>query len=78
MMRMPMMITPGYESSKCKEVLAPEQDIPVWGQEKLRAAHWEMAMAMSLLLAGCELLILYHPKAVEVIRHRIEQLMGDG
>jgi acetyl-CoA decarbonylase/synthase complex subunit delta len=77
MLRMPMMITPGYESSRCKEALAPEQDNPLWGREELRIAYWETATAMSLLLAGTELLIMYHPRAVEVVRNRIEEFMSD-
>ncbi len=77
MLSFPMMTTPGYESSRCKEVLAREQDIPLWGREDLRVAYWEVATAMSLLLAGSELLIMYHPKAVEVVRGKIEQLMED-
>jgi acetyl-CoA decarbonylase/synthase complex subunit delta len=77
MLRMPMMITPGYESSRCKEALAPEQDSPLWGREELRVAHWETATAISLLLAGTELLIMYHPRAVEVLRNTIEKFMGD-
>jgi acetyl-CoA decarbonylase/synthase complex subunit delta len=74
MLRMPMLITPGCESALCKEAWASEQDIPEWGREDLRTAYWEIATAMSLLLAGGELMIMYHPKAVEVIRQKIEEL----
>ena len=71
MLRMPMMITPGRDSTLCKESWALEQDMPMWGREELRAAHWEIATATSLLLAGAELLIMYHPKGVEVIKKLI-------
>ena len=71
MLRMPMMITPGHESALCKESWASEQDMPMWGREELRAAHWEIVTAASLLLAGGELLIMYHPKGVEVIKKLI-------
>ncbi|MBU1692771.1 MAG: acetyl-CoA decarbonylase/synthase complex subunit delta [Verrucomicrobia bacterium] len=74
MLRMPMMITPGRESALCKESLAAEKDFPKWGREDRRTAYWEIAMTMSLLMAGAELLILYHPKAVEVARTKIREL----
>jgi acetyl-CoA decarbonylase/synthase complex subunit delta len=77
MLRLPMMITPGYESAQSKESWASEQDNPEWGREELRTAYWEITTAMSLLLAGTELLIMYHPKAVEVVRKRIEQLSSE-
>jgi acetyl-CoA decarbonylase/synthase complex subunit delta len=68
MLRMPMLVTPGYESTRCKEAVAPETDYPKWGSEKNRSAQWEIATAMSLLLAGADLLVMYHPKAVETIK----------
>jgi len=78
MLRMPMMITPGYESSRCKESVAPERDNPLWGSEKQRSAYWEIATAMSLMLAGAELLVMYHPLAVEVIQRKIQELTKVG
>jgi acetyl-CoA decarbonylase/synthase complex subunit delta len=74
MMRMPMLVTPGYESSLAKEAWAPEKDNPEWGRSSLRTAYWEVATAMSLLLAGAELMILYHPAAVEIMRKKIAEL----
>ena len=76
MLRMPMMITPGRESSLCKEAWAPESDNPAWGSEKLRCARWEITTAMSLLVAGAELLIMYHPQAVAVVKTQIAELCG--
>ncbi len=74
MLRMPMLITPGRESSLCKESLAPEKEIPKWGREEVRGVYWEIATAMGLLLAGAELLVMYHPEAVEVVRKKIKEL----
>jgi acetyl-CoA decarbonylase/synthase complex subunit delta len=74
MMRMPMLVTPGSESALCKESWASEQDVPEWGREDMRTAYWEITTAISLLLAGGELLIMYHPKAVEMIKRKTEQL----
>lgn len=75
MLAFPMLINPGYESSKVKEARAAEKDQPNWGDRELRSAYWEIATAMSLLVAGAELLIMYHPKAVEVVRKKIAEMV---
>ena len=74
MLAFPILINPGYESSKVKEARATEKDQPDWGDRELRSAYWEIATAMSLLVAGAELLIMYHPKAVEVVRKKITEI----
>ena len=74
MLAFPMLINPGYESSKVKEARAPEKDQPEWGDRELRCTYWEIATAMSLLVAGAEFLIMYHPKAVEVVRKKIAEM----
>jgi len=74
MLNMPMMINPGYESSLAKESWAPEKSTPEWGREELRTAYWEITTALSLLLAGTELLVMYNPAAVEVLRKKIDEL----
>ncbi|UCE08627.1 MAG: acetyl-CoA decarbonylase/synthase complex subunit delta, partial [bacterium] len=75
MLAFPMLINPGYESSRVKEVKAPEQDYPEWGDLELRNAYWEISNAASLLISGAELLIMYHPKAVEVIKKKIDDML---
>ncbi|MBN1998851.1 acetyl-CoA decarbonylase/synthase complex subunit delta [candidate division KSB1 bacterium] len=75
MLRMPMLITPGYESAMAKESWAPQSENPEWGDEKLRSVYWEITTATSLLLAGAELMIMYYPQAVEVVRNKIKELV---
>jgi acetyl-CoA decarbonylase/synthase complex subunit delta len=58
-----------------KEARALEKEEPDWGDRELRNAYWEIATAMSLLVAGSELLIMYHPKAVEVVRGKIAEML---
>jgi acetyl-CoA decarbonylase/synthase complex subunit delta len=74
MLAFPMLINPGYESFRVKEIWAPEKDYPEWGSMESRAAYWETATAMSLLLTGAELLIMYHPQAVEAIKKTIAEM----
>ena len=74
MLAFPMLINPGYESSRVKEARVSKENYPEWGDQELRSAYWEIATAMSLLLSGAELLIMYHPKAAEVVRRNIDEM----
>jgi acetyl-CoA decarbonylase/synthase complex subunit delta len=74
MLAIPMLVNPGHESLRVKEAWVSEKDYPEWGSLELRAAYWEIATAMSLLLAGAELLIMYHPKAVEAVKMKIAEM----
>lgn len=74
MLAFPMLINPGYESSRVKEARVSREDYPEWGDQELRGAYWEIATAVSLLAAGAELLIMYHPKAVEVVKKNINEM----
>ena len=74
MLAFPMLINPGYETFRVKETRAPEQDFPEWGNLEMRGAYWEIATTMSLLVAGAELIIMYHPKAVQVVKKKINEL----
>lgn len=74
MLAFPMLVNPGYECSKVKESRVPEEEYPDWGAEELRSAYWETATAMSLLAAGADLLILYHPKAMAAVKKNIDEL----
>jgi len=78
MLAFPMLINPGYESAAIKEAIAPEEDFPDWGDPELRIAYWEIATAMSLLVAGAELLIMYHPNAVSVLKQKIGEMSDAG
>jgi len=74
MMSFPMLVNAGYESFRVKETRASEKDYPNWGNLSLRAAYWEIATAMSLLVAGADLLILYHPQTVATVKNKIEEM----
>ena len=78
MLAFPMLITPGYESARVKESRAAESEYPGWGDRNLRSASWEIAAAMSLLVAGADILVMHHPKAVEVVRKSIREILREG
>jgi len=74
MLAFPMLITPGYETFRVKESRTPEADFPEWGNLAERGIYWETATTMSLMLAGAELLIMYHPKAVATVKRKITEM----
>ena len=78
MLAMPMIVSPGQECAKIKELRASEQEMPVWGDLRRRAALWELTTAMSLLYAGADILIMYNPEAVAALKRAIVRLMDTG
>ena len=74
-MQPPMLGDIGMYVWKVKETQASEADIPLWGSIEERGIVWEAITATALLLAGAELLIMRHPKAVEAVEKVIEELV---
>jgi acetyl-CoA synthase len=71
----PLIVSPGYECAKVKETRAAEKDFPAWGNLEKRAELWELATATSLLYAGADILVMYHPAAMAEIKKTILALM---
>ena len=74
MLASPMVCTPGYEVAKTKESKAPEVAFPLWGSESERGALLEIATAMSLLNAGADMLVMYHPTAARTVKCKIAEM----
>jgi acetyl-CoA decarbonylase/synthase complex subunit delta len=77
MLSQPMICDIGIEVWGVKEAKASEQELPEWGSPKERGPLWEATTAYVYLLAGADILVLRHPKAVASVRQAIKQL-GDG
>ena len=77
MLAAPMIVTPGQESAKVKEVKAPEAQFPQWGDCGKRAALWELTTATSLLYAGADICVMYHPEAAMALKRTIFKLMDE-
>jgi acetyl-CoA synthase len=75
MLAAPMIVSPGYECARIKEYRAADADFPAWGNLEKRSALWELATALSLLYAGADLLIMYHPEAAIALKKTIFDLM---
>jgi acetyl-CoA decarbonylase/synthase complex subunit delta len=73
----PMLVTPGQECAKIKELKATKETFPAWGDLGKRAALWELTTAVNLLYAGADLFIMYHPEAAKALKRTISKLM-DG
>lgn len=78
MMAMPVLCVVGAESWRAKEAKAADGEAPAWGPAKERGPLWEAVTAVSLLQAGADILLLRHPKAADVVRATLAQLMADG
>lgn len=74
-MQPPMVGDTGMYVWKVKETQAAEADVPQWGSTEERGITWEAVTAMALLIAGAELLIMRHPKAVMAVEKVIEELI---
>jgi acetyl-CoA decarbonylase/synthase complex subunit delta len=78
MLAFPMLVNPGYESSRVKESRASEAENPQWGDLARRGLYWEIASAMALLPAGADLLILHHPDAAKTVKQAIAEMYAAG
>ena len=70
----PMIVTTGQEAWKVKEASAVEADFPQWGNLERRAILWEIQTTMPLILAGGDLITLYHPESLAALRRNVDKL----
>jgi acetyl-CoA decarbonylase/synthase complex subunit delta len=78
MLAMPFICFVGQEAWRAKEAKGLQTEHPEWGPEAERGPIWEATTATSVLLSGADILIMRHPKAVEIVRKTIERLMKKG
>lgn len=76
MWAMPILCDIGKEVWKVKEATVTQEEAPQWGEEKERGPLWEATTAYTYLLAGADILIMRHPKAVKEVKKYIDKLMG--
>lgn len=74
-MQQPLLGDVGMYVWKVKETTASEADLPQWGSAEERGIAWEAETATALIIAGAELLIMRHPKAVATVEKLIEELI---
>ena len=76
-MQMPILATVGQEAWKAKETKETEEELPGTGDRKTRGLMWESLTAVSLLLAGANVVVLRHPESANLIRQAIASLKGE-
>ncbi len=74
-MQPPILADVGIYVWKIKETVAPEADAPEWGSLQERGIVWETITATSMILAGTNLLIMRHPRAIESVNKTIGELI---
>lgn len=81
MTSMPIICTIGRESWKTKEAKATTLEEPEWGDQEKRGIAWEVVTAITLMLAGANLLALRHPKSLDLLKKTREEFLsreGEG
>ncbi len=78
MLALPFICLVGQEAWRAREAKGPESEHPEWGTEKERGPVWEATTAISVLLSGADILIMRHPKAIEIVGKTIQSLMKKG
>ena len=73
-LQFPMVCNLANEVWKVREVKIPQAEDPKLGDAKKRGILMEATTAMSLLLAGADVLIMRHPEAIAQIRTAIRDL----
>ena len=75
MLSMPMLALVGSECWKAKEARTPQEAAPEWGPAAERGVIWEAATATAFLHGGTHIFIMWHPRAVTLLRSVVDSLM---
>jgi acetyl-CoA decarbonylase/synthase complex subunit delta len=73
-MQPPILGDVGMYVWKIKETVASEADVADWGALEERSIAWETLTATAMILAGTNLLIMRHPRAIENVGKTIDEL----
>ena len=76
MTALPIINHVGWETWRQKEARASEGVPAAWGDLEERSVIWEEVTASSVINAGCDIVVMCHPKAIERIRSTIDKLVG--
>jgi acetyl-CoA decarbonylase/synthase complex subunit delta len=76
MTAMPMICTVGEEAWRQKEAKVAEGVPASWGDYAQRSLLWEELTAISLINSGADIVVLRHPKALELVKATIDRLMS--
>lgn len=75
MTQQPMICTVGEESWRQKEARVPDGVPAEWGDFATRGVVWETTTAITLLQSGADIVVLRHPKSIDLVKQGIADLM---
>ncbi|MDD5044679.1 MAG: acetyl-CoA decarbonylase/synthase complex subunit delta [Candidatus Omnitrophica bacterium] len=75
MLSMPFICFVGQETWRTKEARATEEELAGWGPALERGIVWEALTSAAFLQAGADILVMRHPKAIDIVKKNIEELM---
>ena len=70
-LQMPIICNIGRDSWKVKE--AGEIEDEKWGNDENRGILWEATTAMSLISAGCEIVVMLNSKSMKLVKELLEE-----
>lgn len=74
-LQQPIIANVANETWKCKESNLSNEDAPQLGDAAQRGILMESVTAVSLMLAGADLVVMRHPEAVKLVRKYIANMM---
>lgn len=77
MMAMPFICYVGDEAWRAKEAKASIKEFPQWGSDFERGIVWEALTATTFLLSGADILVVRHPKTIQLVKDYIKKLTGN-
>jgi acetyl-CoA decarbonylase/synthase complex subunit delta len=51
---------------------------PQWEPRELRGPMWETVTALTSIAAGCDFLMMMHPKAIQTVKDVIQRLKNES
>lgn len=73
-MAAPVICDVGHEAWRAKEAKASDTEAPQWGSFAERGIMWEAITAVTLVQSGVDIIRMYHPKAVSIVKEHIDKL----
>ena len=74
MLDMPIIVCAGEESYKAKESKSFDFSSS-WGELTQRAKMWEISTASSLIAAGANIIVMWHPECIEVLKKQHSEVL---
>jgi acetyl-CoA decarbonylase/synthase complex subunit delta len=74
-LQQPLICNVGNEVWKSKEANLSAEDAPQLGDPQKRGVTMESVTAVSLLLAGADVVVLRHPESVKLVKKYIDKMM---